>query len=71
VIQGRYHNRVIALGFALMKRRKRANYRTLFEILSARYLAVTGAVLAPRLVITDYEVIYLKKILSIFFSQNI
>lgn len=58
VIQGRYRDRVIALGFALMKRKKRANYRQLFNILSDRYENLTGVPLAPRLVITDYEVKY-------------
>lgn len=50
---------MIALGFALMKRKKRANYRQLFEMLSARYQVVTGVPLAPRLVVTDYEVDHL------------
>ena len=45
-----------------MKRKKRANYRQLFEILSARYLALTGVDLAPRLVVTDYEVIDMKSV---------
>jgi hypothetical protein len=56
-IQGRYWDRVIALGFTLMKRKKRTNYRQLFNILSDRYENLTGVPLAPRLVITDYEVI--------------
>ncbi len=62
MIQERYRDRVIALGFTLMKRKKRANYRQLFTMLSDHYESLTGVPLAPRLVITDYEVIYMKSI---------
>jgi hypothetical protein len=56
VIQGKYRGRTIALGFALMKRRRRPSYRELFNSLAAHYRTITGAVLAPRLIVTDYEV---------------
>jgi hypothetical protein len=56
-IQGRYWDRVIALGFTLMKRKKRTNYRQLFTMLLDRCENLTGVPLAPGLVITDYEVI--------------
>jgi hypothetical protein len=56
VIQGRYRGRIVTLGFAIMKRRRRASYVLLFEALAARYLALTGRALSPRLVVTDYEV---------------
>jgi hypothetical protein len=62
VIQGRYRGRTIALGFALMKRRRRTCYRALFRALSAHYQVLTGAALSPRLVVTDFEVIYIQKI---------
>jgi hypothetical protein len=56
VIQGRYRERIVTLGFALMKRRRRHSYVLLFEALAARHLALTGRALAPRLVVTDFEV---------------
>lgn len=59
VIQGKYRGRTIALGFALMKRRRRNCYRHLFRALAAHYQALTGAAMAPRLVVTDFEVNYL------------
>jgi hypothetical protein len=59
VIQGRYRDRIVTLGFALMKRRRRGCYAAVFQALSARYLALTGGDLTPRLVVTDFEVKYL------------
>jgi hypothetical protein len=59
VIQGKYRGRTIALAFALMKRRRRNCYRHLFRALAAHYQTLTGAALSPRLVVTDFEVIYL------------
>jgi hypothetical protein len=59
VIQGKYRGRTIALGFALMKRRRRNCYRHLFRALANHYQALTGAALAPRLVVTDFEVTFL------------
>ncbi len=56
VIQGKFRGRTIALGFALMKRRRRACYQQMFRTLAARYEALTGAALAPRLIVTDFEV---------------
>jgi hypothetical protein len=55
---GRYKGRIVPLGFALMKRKRRASYRAVFAALADRYLVLTGQVLAPRLIITDYEVGY-------------
>lgn len=56
MIQGRYRGRTIALGFALMKRRRKACYQQVFRTLGARYEALTGEALAPRLIVTDFEV---------------
>jgi hypothetical protein len=56
VIQGRYRGRIVALGFALMKRRRRANYRDMFAALAMKCLAVTGRNLAPTTIVTDFEV---------------
>jgi hypothetical protein len=39
-----------------MKRRRRACYRQFFEALAARYEALTGQALTPRLIVTDFEV---------------
>jgi hypothetical protein len=55
VIQGKIRGRTVALGFSLMKRRRRACYRQLFGALAARYEALTGAALVPRLIVTDFE----------------
>jgi hypothetical protein len=55
VIQGRYRGRILPLGFALMKRKRRAAYRAVFQALTDRFRLLTGAVLAPRLTITDFE----------------
>jgi hypothetical protein len=56
VIQGKYRGPTIALRFALMKRRRRACYQQMFRMLVARYEALTGAALAPRLIVADFEV---------------
>ncbi len=56
VIKGRYRERIVTLGFGLMKRRRRHSYVLLFKVLAARHLALTGRALVPRLVVTDFEV---------------
>jgi hypothetical protein len=66
VIQGKYRGRTIALGFALMKRRRRLCYRELFRSLATRYMALTNSPLMPRLVVTDFEV-YLSVNITIFY----
>jgi hypothetical protein len=56
VIQGKYKGHKIALRFALMKRRRRACYQQMFRMLVACYEALTGAALALRFIVTDFEV---------------
>jgi len=56
VIQGRYRGRIIPLAFALMKTRRAGCYKRVWEVLAEKTLAVTTKVLAPRKIVTDFEV---------------
>jgi hypothetical protein len=56
VIQGRYRGRIIPLAFALMKTRRAGCYKRVWEVLAEQTLAVTTKVLAPRKIVTDFEV---------------
>ncbi len=56
VIQGRYRGRILPLGFALMKRKRKRCYTILFNAIADRFRILTGRILAPRLTVTDFEV---------------
>ena len=51
MIQGRYRGRIIALGFPLIRRRRRGNYRDLFTCITTKIHALTGIDLAPDIIV--------------------
>ena len=55
VIHGRYINRVVPFVFALMEGREIGQYRQIFSHLKRRYHRLTGNILTPTRIITDFE----------------
>ena len=56
VIQGRYRGRIIPVAFALMKNRRAPCYKLVWETLRDKVQNLTGRVLSPSKIVTDYEV---------------
>jgi hypothetical protein len=44
------------MAFALMKTRRAGCYKRVWEVLAEKTLAMTNKVLAPRKIVTDFEV---------------
>jgi hypothetical protein len=56
VIQGRYRGRIIPVAFGLMKNRRAPCYKKVWETLRDKVQNLTGQVLSPSKIVTDYEV---------------